>query len=58
VKPAPRVVDPAELLAGAWDRFHERVGRAFDAAKDDAAVLAKLKAAVASQVKKLEQLAG
>jgi hypothetical protein len=57
VKPAPRVSDPLELLQTAWDRFHERASRAVATAKDDDAVRAKLKAALAGQVKKLEQLA-
>jgi hypothetical protein len=56
-KPSARIADPAEVLASAWDRFHERASRAFDAAKDDSAALAKLKATVAGQVKKLEQFA-
>jgi hypothetical protein len=45
-----------------WARLERWIGprclSAFDAAKDDSAALAELKAAVAGQVKKLEQLAG
>jgi len=52
-----RVTDPIELLQTAWDRFHERANRAFATAKDDDAVRTKLQAALAGQVKKLEQLA-
>ena len=52
-----RIADPVEALAHAWERFHEKATSAFASAKDHEAALAKLRAALAGQVKKLEQLA-
>ena len=56
IKQPPRASDPVAALEHAWKRYHDRAATVLAGAKGDDVIHAKLMAAIADQLKRLERL--